>query len=377
MQKATHQDTKDHNARLVLRTLYNRSDLSRADIARLTHLTRPTVSTIVEGLMKEQYVLEVGQGRSAGGKRPTLLTVAKDAYHLIGIDLGSAEFRGAIINLRGNIVAQVSFPRLGCKGEQAIELVYTLLDSLLPKATAPLVGIGLGTPGLVDPQDGVIHQAVNLAWVQLPVRSLLEERYQKPVYVVNDSHAAALGEYSFGNERHRPNLVVIKVGQGIGAGVILNGELYYGDGYGAGEIGHVVVKENGVVCSCGNVGCLETIASTRAILAGLPAGTIWEQLVADFAAGQPTARQVVSEAANYLGLAVANLIGSLNIHHIILSGRIALFGDNFLNLIRQAIRRYVLPDMANKATLSFSALGPNLVMLGSSAMLLKHELGII
>lgn len=377
MQKATHQDTKDHNTRLVLRTLYQRSGLSRADIARLTHLTRPTVSTIVEGLIKEQYVIEIGQGRSAGGKRPTLLTIAEDGYHLIGVDLGSAEFRGAIVNLRGKMVAQASFPRLGAKGEQAIELVYSLLDQLFTKATSPVAGIGIGTPGLVAPQEGMIHQAVNLAWTDLAMGHLLMERYQKPVYLVNDSHAAALGEYSFGNERHRPNLVVIKVGQGIGAGTILNGELYYGDGYGAGEIGHVVVKEGGVLCSCGNVGCLETIASTPAILGQFPAGTSWEQLVADFTAGQPTVRQVILEAANYLGLAIANLIGSLNIHFIIISGRITLLGDDFLNAVRQATFRYVLPDMAAKTTIAFSALGPQLAVLGSSAMVLKHELGII
>jgi predicted transcriptional regulator len=245
MKKATRQQTKNHNTQLVLRTIYENGDISRADIARATRLTRPTVSAIVTELIDNQFVVETGLGPSAGGKPPTLLDIAQDAYHLLSIDLGSQAFRGAVVNLRGEVVERLSFPTHDRQGEAALQLVYKLIDGLVEISGAPLLGIGIGTPGLVDSRRGVVQRAVNLGWTDLPLRDLVENRYQKPGYLANDSHMAALAEYTFGPPRRSNNLVVIKIGQGIGAGIILNGQLYYGDGFGAGEIGHVVVAEDG------------------------------------------------------------------------------------------------------------------------------------
>ncbi|MCA9972221.1 MAG: ROK family transcriptional regulator, partial [Anaerolineales bacterium] len=245
MKKATRQQTKSHNTRLILKTIYEQGNVSRADLARLTRLTRPTVSSIVAELMARGLVAETGQGPSAGGKRPTWLDIVDDAQQLICIDLGSQLFRGAVVNLRGDIVARQSFARDDQTGDEAVALVYRLLDALAADATAPLLGIGVGTPGLVDPQHGVVKQAVNLGWSDLHLGELLQARYDTAVYVANDSHLAALAEYTYGPPRHSQHLILIKVGQGIGAGIVVNGQLLVGDGFGAGEIGHVVVAENG------------------------------------------------------------------------------------------------------------------------------------
>jgi glucokinase-like ROK family protein len=396
MKKATRQQTKDHNSRLVLKTIYEQSELSRADIARATHLTRPTVSTIVADLIENDFVVESGQGPSAGGKRPTLLNVNHDGHLLLCLDLGSQAFRGALVNLRGEICHELDLPPTHQDSHLALQLVYGLTKQLLSVAAAPVLGIGVGTPGLVDTGEGVVLKAVNLGWNQLPLATLLEEQFGKPVYVANDSQMAALGEYTFGEKRDSNNLIVIKIGQGIGAGIVINGRLYYGDGRGAGEIGHVVVvevaevAEKGNRCVCGNVGCLETVSSTQAILqrarhiAATRPGSLlsqgevtWETLVAAVKAGDPAACDLVTCAGRYLGIAVGNLIGSFNIQHIALAGRVSQFGDLFLDAVRAETRRRVLPEMADATEISYASLGREIVILGSSALVLQQELGII
>jgi len=223
MKKATRQQSKDHNTRLVLKTIYDVGEISRADVARATHLTRPTVSSIVADLMAQQFVFETGQGPSAGGKRPTLLSVAPDNHHLMAADLGSQAFRGAILNLRGDIRQQLILPVEASNGEAALQLVYELLEVLTAVSPTPLLGIGIGTPGLVDASAGVIRHAVNLDWHDLPLAGLLAARYGAPIHLANDSHMAALAEYIFGAARDSQNLIVIKIGRGVGAGIVLHG----------------------------------------------------------------------------------------------------------------------------------------------------------
>ena len=191
-QKATSKQTKAYNTRLVLRTIYDHDRISRADIARATGLTRPTVSDAVAGLSRRGLVEEVGQGPSAGGKPPILLSVIDDSRHAIGIDLASDEFRGAVVNRRGEIRHRASLPLDGRDGEVALERVYELVDHLLSATGSPLLGIGIGTPGLMDPTKGIVRRAVNLDWQDLPLRSLLKQRYGLPLYLANDPQVAAL-----------------------------------------------------------------------------------------------------------------------------------------------------------------------------------------
>jgi predicted NBD/HSP70 family sugar kinase len=255
MMKATRQQTRAHNKRLVLRTIYQEQEISRADVARATHLTRTTVSHIVAELIAEGLIEETGFGPSEGGKPPVLLNLVAGSRNLIGVDLANSRFRGGVLDLRGNIIERFDMPIHEQNGELALERVTLLIDSLLEASQGPVLGIGIGTPGLVDAREGIVRRAVNLDWQDLPMRDLLQTRYNLPIYVSNDSHAAALGEYAFGQKREIANLIVIKVGRGTSAGIVLNGRLHYGDGSGAGEIGHVRVVENGKPCLCGQRGC--------------------------------------------------------------------------------------------------------------------------
>jgi N-acetylglucosamine repressor len=395
MKKATQQQTKTHNTRLILKTIYDQDEISRADIARLTHLTRTTVSDAVAELIEDGLVTEVGFGPSVGGKPPTLLSLVDDSRHLIGIDLADSEFRGGVINLRGKIRHRLSLPINDRDGDAALALVYALTDELVAAAAgSSLLGIGIGTPGLMDVQRGVVRNAVNLDWQNLPLGDLLEERYHLPVYIANDSQVAALAEYTFGERRSVSNLIVVKVGRGTGAGIVLNGQLHYGDGFGAGEIGHVVVVEGGERCRCGRFGCLETVTSTRTIVrraqaiaksnphsilhqfAPRPEEINTSIVLQAFEAGEEALRPAIAEVARYLGMAVANLVGALNIQRIVIAGSVARFGQALLDPVIKEMEQRSLAALAGETRVEISSLGPDIVILGAAALLLTQELGL-
>ncbi len=396
MKKATREQTRAHNSQLILKAIYDQGPISRADLARFSALTRTTVSDVVGELIAQNLVAEVGRGPSVGGKPPRLLNAVDDSRLLIGLDLANSEFRGSVVNLRGEVKHHACLPVSDRNGDAALALVYQLVDDLvLASRGSQLLGIGIGTPGLMDSREGVVRNAVNLEWRNLPLSDLLQARYRAPVYIANDSQVAALAEYTFGNGGDSQSLVVVKVGRGVGAGIVLNGQLHYGDGFGAGEIGHVMVKENGRKCSCGHFGCLETVASSRAIvrqareiarqnpdsllnqLVETPEQINTDVVVSAFKAGEDDLRPVILETGRYLGMAVAALVGTLNIRRIVIGGSVAHFGEALLEPIRTEMARRSLAALAEGTDLALSTLGDEIVILGAAALVLTHELGIV
>jgi N-acetylglucosamine repressor len=379
--KATHSQTRRHNQQLVLRTIYDRQATSRAEVARLTGLTRTSVSKLVAELIGNGLVAEVGRGPSSGGKAPILLSVIPDSRHVIGLDLGDALFSGAVVDLRGRILDSLSRPLDGRDGRAALQLVFDVIDALISSnGKRPLLGIGIGTPGLIDSASGTVRWAVNLDWAELALGPIVSERYGVPVVVANDSQAAALAELTFAELGRRANLIVIRVGRGLGAGIIVNGQLFQGDGSGAGEIGHTASLTGNEQCRCGSVGCLETVASMRAMVAS--AGRVDPEVVDDtslvraFRAGQPQVRRVVIDAAHALGLAIGGLIGALNVGRIVLVGPAAALGDDWLAAVREKALASSLPMLARTTSIELRQTGDDGVLLGASALLMTRELGL-
>jgi predicted NBD/HSP70 family sugar kinase len=348
----------------------------------------------VAELQDRGLVAEIGYGRSIGGRSPILLSVVDDARHLISIDLANDELRGAVVNLRNEIITRESLPVQAHGGEDALALVYELIDKLMSSSDRPLLGIGIGTPGLVDTTSGVVLRAVNLDWQGLPLGDLLRARYRLPVYVANDSQLAALAQYMFGGDQYESNLIVVKVATGIGSGIVLDGRLFQGDGFGAGEVGHITVVENGHRCRCGNLGCLETVASIPAVikradelarvtpgsLLNKPAdaghGITFETVVSAFEAGDDAARQVVFETGRFLGVGAAILIGTLNVHRIVFLSPLARFGAPLADTIRQEMLKRSLPMLAQDTHVELVEPRPEMVIRGASTLLLAHELGL-
>lgn len=395
VKKATQEATKLHNTQLILRTIYDRGEISRADVARITGLTRSTVSDIVSKLLDDGLVVETGFASSSGGKPPILLSVADDARYIIGIDLANSEFRGAIVNLRGEIVSRVSMPINERDGDSALELVYTLVEELLAASDKPIQGIGIGTPGLMDPVKGVVLMSVNLDWDNMPLGELLEARYNLPVYIANDSQVAALAEFTFGSGEESSNLLLVKIGRGVGSGIIINGQLYYGDNYGAGEIGHVVVVQDGERCRCGNFGCLETIISSRAIakraksIARSNPESILNRLISSldeidtgvvlraYQAGDEGVRTIINETGETLGRALAYTVCTLNINTVVISGSLSRFGNGLRDPVERMVQQCVLPAIGRRTKVVTSQLGANIVILGAASLILSHEIGVV
>jgi predicted NBD/HSP70 family sugar kinase len=394
LEKATRQHLKGHNSRLVLRAIYDAGEISRAALARLTQLTRTTVSDVVADLIEQGLVQEVGQGPASVGRTPTLLSVEDDARSIVAVDITHSKIQGALVNLRGAIQRQAQLPLSGQDGRMALELLFPLLDSLLKAASSPVLGIGISSPGLIDTTSGTVRRAVNLDWHNLPLRAMVQERHNLPVYIANDGHMLALAEYMFGQQQSVSPLVMIKVGRGIGAGIMLNGQLLASESFGAGEIGHVVIERNGPRCNCGNFGCLEAIANVAAIveraqaLAQHTPGSLLRQLAPAAEAitidmiaqacqaGDQSARELIADVGGYLGIAVANLIAALGARRVVVTGRIAPFGQVLRDAIEAQVRQLILPDLAAMTEIEVVAQGPDTVLLGAAALLLTNELGL-
>lgn len=394
--KATQQQTKAHNDSLVLSTIYNEAQaISRAAIARRTALSRTSVGEAVAELLDRGLVEEIGLGRPRLGKPPILLQVKRDARHLVGLDLSGEDFRGAVINLRGEVRHALQLPRDGRSGAAAVELVYELVDCLVAKAEAPLLGLGVGAPGLIDLRRGSpVHWAVNLDWLDLPLRDLLEARYRVPVHVLNDCKAAAMGEFFFGTRHATGNLVVIKSEVGLGAGIVLEGRVVHGDHFGAGEIGHLALTSNHRECRCGSTGCLETIASASAILRSIrdaalaEPGSLLHALAAReapmdlgavlqaYVVGDSVARRVVDEAGRALGLAVATIVATLNVQDVVIAGLVTRLGEPLLEIVREEVIARSLAAVARNTTIAYSVIGADITALGAAAVLLFQELGL-
>jgi predicted NBD/HSP70 family sugar kinase len=394
--KLTRDETKQHNQRLVLKLIYGQDAISRADLARATGLTRATASLAVGELMEQGLVEEIGQGVSAGGKPPTLLHIVPRARHVIGIDLSGVTLQGAVLDLHGAIVQRLARPAPAGDGQAPLDATLALLDDLTAAATQPLLGIGVGLPGLLDSQHGAVCRAVNRGWRDLPLQDLLQERYQVPVLLANDSQAAALAEYAFANPAGSQDLAVILLGQGISAGLVLSGEVFQGGNrLGASEIGHVRVVEGGELCTCGHYGCLETVAGHDALLRGAQTlyrsdpGSILRQLAAsadDLAldaviracqAGDAQLNQMVARSSRFLSVAVAHLISVLNLPLVVLAGSLAALGPALLAPLQADLAQRMLPELAQRTEVRISALGDEIVMRGAAALVLADELGVI
>jgi N-acetylglucosamine repressor len=394
LKKATRQYIRNHNSLFVLQTIYDSGEISRADLARITHLTRTTVSEVVSALIEQGLVEEVGHGPARVGRTPTLLSVVERSRHIVAVNVTATELQGALVNLRGGIEHQARIPLTGQDGGAVLAQLYPFIDSLVGAASGILLGIGISTPGLIDSINGIVRQAIAFGWQDLPLRALVQARYNLPVYIANDSHTVALAESMFGRSQQATNLVVIKVDYGIGAGIILHGQLFAGDLYGAGELGHIIVEENGLPCKCGNTGCLETVANIPAIVhrvqllvqhspnsllhqvAATPGAITFDMVLDAFLAGDQAVQQTVVAIGRYLGIGVASLITLLGIQYVVITGRVAPFGQILRDAIWQVVSQRVLPTLAQAIEIDVVAHGPDTILLGTAALLLTNELGL-
>jgi predicted NBD/HSP70 family sugar kinase len=363
---ATPGDAKQHNRALIMRTLYADGPASRADIARSTGLTKVTVSGIVAELIDQGLMHELGpQESQRPGKPAILVDLARDAHAVLCLDLSNHErFRGAVLDLDGNVLARRDAERAGATGDAAVALAIELALDLLPLSTLPLLGIGVGTPGVVD-DHGVVRTAPNLGWTSMPLQQLLSERTGVATIVANDANVSALAEYRFGETSD--DFILITIGHGVGSGLILDGHPVTGSNFASGEIGQVMVGTDlGIDAPYSREQVLEHWLSVPALQRALgEAG--------DSAAAR---EQVLSEAGRRLGIALAPVVGVLNLAGVVLSGPAELIDGTLANATLDMLTRRTMPDSHDELDLHTSTQGEDIVLRGALATVLKHKLGV-
>ncbi|KIP52129.1 ROK family transcriptional regulator [Leucobacter komagatae] len=367
--KATPGDTKQHNRTLVLQTLYISGPLSRADIARATELTKVTVSGLVAELIVEGLIHELGQQEShRPGKPATLVDLARSAHAVIALDLSDDQLlRGAVIDLAGHTLARAETPRadqegLAVTGDAACELVAELALTLLAASPLPLLGLGVGTPGVVD-DEGIVRVAPNFEWEGLPLRRILTERTGLPTTVGNDANVAALAEYSFGDTSE--DFVLVRIGYGVGAGLILGGRSVQGSKFASGEIGQVMVGTD--------LGIDAPYARQQVLEHWLSVPTLSRALAN---AGPGHREDVLREAGNRLGVALAPVIGMLNLAEIVLSGPPDLVNGTLADAALEILQRRTMPDSHDTLVIRASSQGEDLILRGATAAVLRDRLGV-
>ena len=367
--KATPGDTKQHNRVLVLQTLYLSGPLSRADIARATELTKVTISGIVSELIGEGLLVELGQRESPRPGKPAILVdLARTRLAVVALDLSDEQLlRGAVLDLAGHTLARAETPRStnageAVTGDAACELVVALALELRDRSELPLLGLGVGTPGVVD-DAGVVRVAPNFDWENLPLQRILEERTGLPTTVGNDANVAALAEYSFGDTSE--DFVLVRIGFGVGAGLMLGGQPVPGSRFASGEIGQVMVGTDlGMDASYSRDQVLEHWLAIPALTAALAE------------AGEAGRERVLREAGGRLGVALAPVVGMLNLAEIVLAGPHELIGGTLAEAAIEVLTRRTMPDSHDTLVFRVSDQGEDLILRGATAVVLKDRLGV-
>jgi glucokinase-like ROK family protein len=373
------------NRKLVVDALRARGMASRAELARATGLSRSTISTIVGDLIEAGLAVERDaadlDGESHAGRPPVMVSLDTSAGLALGLDFGHRHLRVAVSDLAHTVLAEKwSELDVDHSATEGLDLAAEFVEQVLAEAGADrnrVIGVVMGLPAPIDRATGTVQDSSILpGWVGVDAAAEASARLGLPVEVENDANLGALAELVWGAAKGRSDVFYIKVSTGIGGGIIAGGRLQHGVGGTAGEIGHTRLLPDGPVCRCGNRGCLETVASSRAI-ANLLSESRREEVsardVLDLAkAGDSAAQRLIADAGRALGLAIANLCNLLNPEAVIVGGDLSGAGDLLLAPMREAVLRNGIPSAVKDLAIATGVLGERAEMLGALALVM-HE----
>lgn len=395
---------REANLSRTLTLIHKTGRISRADIVRETGLSATTVSHLVNVLLESGFVHESGVGESSGGRPPIMVAFNYRFRYLLGVDMGATHLTVALTDLAGKVTAR-RHERFDVAGDPAgtIEAILALIEDTLEDAQqrfSNVLGVGIAVPAPLegehlDRPSGVILPS----WDGFDLIAALQPALPLLISVENDANAGAIAEKWWGMGTEQDNLAYIKLGTGVGGGLITNGAIFRGSGGTAGEIGHTTIDLNGPLCRCGKRGCLESylrvpalierVAQVRTISAQRhmesaqlssqahgeesPVDLETIEAVIDAAhAGDAQCREVLEQAGRYLGVGIANLLNLLNPGLIVLGGEVAAAGDFFLEAVRNTVRERAMPKAAQEAKICFSSVGDDAVAIGAATVVLEH-----
>ena len=382
---------RELNRGRVIDALRDRGRASRAEIARATGLSRSTVSSIVSdlidsGLLTEQRdALGVAHGE-AGGRPPVLLSLDPSAGLAVGIDFGHTHLRVAVSDLSHEVLAETRRELdVDHSADQGLDAAAELVDQVLEEGKVDrngVLGVGMGLPGPINSSTRTVGSSSILpGWVGVDAAAEMGRRLRLPVHVENDANLGALAEYVWGSGKGHSDVIYIKLSSGVGAGLLLGGRLHEGAGGTAGEIGHTPAQQGTAICRCGSRGCLETVASARAIAEqlgasrGEPVST--QELLALTADGDPAAARLIAEAGREIGVALAGLCNLINPDCVIVGGDLSAAGELITEPVIESIRRYAIASAADQVTVVAGVLGDRAELLGALALVLHAGDGVL
>ncbi|REJ08846.1 ROK family transcriptional regulator [Halobacillus trueperi] len=386
---------KSMNRSIILNMIREHGPISRADIAKQSRLTPPTVSNIVKELIQTQFVIETTQGQSKGGRKPTLLEINADHFYIIGVDVGTFHMNFVVTNLYGELkdTAKKNIPSYPSKEDILDTMKSGIREFFTSGKCDPekFLGIGIGMHGIVDPIEGVSRFAPSFQLYDIPIKAELENEFDMIVKVENDAKAMTLGEYWFGNGNDADNMVGVNVGNGIGAGMMIKGQLFHGENNIAGEIGHITIDLSGPKCTCGNYGCLQTLAAGPAIAerarkelkTGKPSmirdlvdhdfEKVDGKLVYEAACeGDEFSIELLNQTGRFLGIGLTNLIHTLNPKRIIIGGGVSKAGDFLMDGIKETIHSRGLTSKAKETHIVLSKLEEHASAIGACVLILEE-----
>jgi len=309
---------------------------------------------------------------------------------IVGLDIGGTKIDAGILDTSGKILKKIRIYTEAHEGLDAvIQRIYAVIDTVTEGIKSSICGIGIGVPGQVDVKNGIVVFAPNMGWKNVEIRKLIQERYKLPVEIENDANCGALAEAKLGAGSGIDNLVWITVGTGVGGGIIIDGKLLQGANFAGGEIGHMIIEENGLVCGCGNRGCLEALAAGPAIIhqmkEKITAGTqtavlkmidndidkITVGVIAKAAdLGDNLSHKVLNRAGEYLGLGVVSLANILNPEAIILGGGVMeVAGHHLLKIIKDIVLKRALSQASKSLRIELAMLGNDAGLIGTSLLM--------
>jgi predicted NBD/HSP70 family sugar kinase len=372
---------RDINRQIVLNYVREKEPISRADIARETALQRSTISTIIDTLQADGLIEEVGAGESTGGRRPTLLRIRTSGVMAIGVDITPSQTIVAVSNLAGRVLEQQAFPT-DPQFQKTITRVVACVKEMAGKYKGSIEGVGVSLPGLVDTDRSRMIYVPYFKWRSLEIAEIISSATGLDVTVENDANAAALAELWFGRPEVSQvrDFVMVLVAEGIGTGIVFDGQIYKGQYSAAGEFGHMIIGQEGpVACSCGNYDCWEAFSSERAALAryqqmgGHYSCTFnFSELIKRALAGERAAQDALLETAHYLGIGISNLIVGFSPEAVIVGGRITRAWSLVSEAIGETVERSIRRGLPS-ARIMASTLGDPPTMMGALSLVLANK----
>ncbi|MGP4039054.1 ROK family protein [Gracilibacillus sp. D59] len=388
---------KQYNQKLVLRILMKEGAVSKSTLSKITGLTLPAITDIVDSLEQYRLIKNIGESKTNRGRFPTLYKIEENVLKVIGIGITSKQLNVSFYNLKGEELAYYSegLPK-NTSPDNIISKITLVINDLLTKhgfQKSEILGVGVGMHGIVDFKRGVAIYPPHLDWENVPIKEKLEEQMDLPVLVDNDCNALTLAESWFGKAQEENSFIVVNVDYGVGAGIMIDRKIFHGIDFGAGQIGHTIVNDDGPLCSCGNYGCLEALASENSIVEqvkkkikkGFPSilkdenKTLNNMSITDVynavAKDDTLVINVVEEAARYVGIAVSALVNIINPEKIILTGSLVQqVPDQIFNCLVDSFSKHALKTNTKKLEVVKSDLQDNAIPLGAASQWINELL---